>query len=213
MPPSGTYVLQAKNNHCRHPVTATQAELNENTYKALGRFLVAFSGVLHALEIATIQLLAPAAGRGRMLLEAALADRTAMPIMSSFFSVFYAYWGSQVADGDKKVLQCLRRELTELIQIRNRLMHDAWMGSSVGGTDGPHPFSRLRVRAHGSGVEYEISTADPSVLEQLASDADRLTTCINCAVWYHRPGQVGPELGIRFELVQGKVQQLSPAGP
>ena len=191
---------------------AAQTELNENTYRCLGRFVVAFSGVLHALETSTVQLLGPS-GQSRMLIEAALADRTASPIMSSFFSVFYAYWDAQITVGDKKVLQCLRRELSELIQTRNRLMHDAWMSTTVGGSKGPHPLARLRVRAHGTGVSYEVSASDPASLEQLAAAAQRLSECINGAVWYSRPGQIGPELEQRFEVSQGKLQRVLPAGP
>lgn len=184
-----------------------QAELNRTTYTALGRFVVAFSAVLGSLESSTVRLLG-ANGQTQRLIEAALADRTAYPIMSSFFSVFHAYWGDKITTGDKAVLRQLRRELTSLIEIRNRLMHDDWMSTAVGGDEGPHPLSRMRVRAHGSGVEYEIEPHPPHSLEQLAADATRLSSCINGAVWYCRPGQVGPELEQRYAVVDNKLQRI-----
>lgn len=189
-----------------------QAELNRTTYTALGHFVVAFSAVLGALESSTIRLLG-ANGRARLLIEAALADRTAYPIMSSFFSVFHAYWGDQITAGDKVVLRQLRRELTSLIEIRNRLMHDAWMSTTVGGEEGPHPLSRMRVRAHGTGVDYEIEPHPPKDLEQLAADATRLSSCVNGAVWYCRPGQVGPELEQRYAIAEGILQRVQSGGP
>jgi hypothetical protein len=193
-------------------VTTAQAVLDRTTYVALGHFVVAFSGILGSLESSTIQLLG-ANGRARILIEAALADRTAYPIMSSFFSVFYAYWGEKITPGDKAVLRQLRRELISLIEIRNRLMHDAWMSTTVGGDEGPHPLSRMRVRAHGAGVEYEMEPHSPQDLEQLAADATRLPSCVNGTVWYCRPGQVGPELEQRYTVVSDKLQRVQPRGP
>ena len=81
-----------------------QAELNRTTYTALGRFVVTFSAVLGSLESSTVRLLG-ANGQTQRLIEAALADRTAYPIMSSFFSVFHAYWGDKITTGDKAVLR------------------------------------------------------------------------------------------------------------
>lgn len=193
-------------------MTTAQAELDRTTYTALGHFVVAFSAVLGSLESSTIRLLG-AKGRAQLLVEAALADRTAYPIMSSFFSVFHAYWGDKITTGDKAVLRQLRRELTSLIEIRNRLMHDAWMSTTVGGDEGPHPLSRMRVRAHGAGVDYETEPYPPQDLEQLATDATRLSSCVNGAVWYFRPGQVGPELEQRYAVVGGKIQRVQPGEP
>ena len=181
-----------------------QRELNDSTYKALGHFVVAFSGVLYSLETSTIYLLG-ISGNGRMLVEAALTDRTAAPIVSSFFSVFHARWGDVLTKGDKQIMKCLRRELNELVRVRNRLMHDAWMSSTIGGDPGPHPLSGFRVRAHGEGVNYETTNYHPNDLEALIADAKRLSSNVNGTVWYQRPGQIGPELDRRFHIADGKV--------
>jgi hypothetical protein len=127
--------------------------------------------------------------------------------MSSFFSVFYSHWGDKLTIGDKTVLKQLRRELTDLIEVRNRLMHDGWMSTVTGGEEGPHPLARMRVRAHGAGVEYELKPQPPQDLEQLAADAARLSECVNGAVWYCRPGQFGPELEQRYEVIGGKLKR------
>jgi hypothetical protein len=98
------------------------------------------------------------------------------------------------------------RELDELVKVRNRLMHDAWMTSITGGDPGPHALIRHRVRAHGKGVEYESEAYMPEKLEKLVEDANRLASVVNGAVWYSRPGQQGPELHQRMCVVDGKVR-------
>lgn len=187
---------------------STQEELNSKTCMALGQFVVAFSGVLHALETSTMYLIAPAPDGARWaLLGAALADRTAAPIVASFFSVFHKRWEGSLSPEDSKILHCLRRELDDLVKQRNRLMHDAWMNRVVGGDPSPQPMSRHRVRAHGKGVEYENESYPPEKLEQIVQDANRLASVIHGAVWYRRDGQQGPELHSRMQIVDGKVQR------
>lgn len=83
-----------------------QEDLNEKIYRNLGLFVVAFSGTLHALESSTVHLIKtggdggpePLPGSVRsVLIEAAIADRTASPIIASFFSVFFTRWKSVTA--------------------------------------------------------------------------------------------------------------------
>jgi hypothetical protein len=189
--------------------TEAQQTLNDNTFKALGHFVVEFSGLLNALEYATLLLIGPGVSAvGNLLLKAALADRTAFPIMSSFFSVFFQRWTGQLTDDDTKIMKCLRKEITHLIEKRNRLMHDVWMYKAVGGDPGPHDMVRHRIRAHGGGVEFETESLGPPDLEALASDAKRLTEVVAGAVWYLRPGQIGPELGPRMAIVDGHVSRI-----
>lgn len=187
--------------------TFAQDELDAKICLALGRFVVAFSEVLYALETSTAYLILPTPdGVRRTLLNAALADRTAAPIVASFFSVLHKRWEGLVPEADVKILQCLRRELDDLVKERNRLMHDAWMTSIVGGDPAPQPMGRHRVRAHGKGVEYEHVPYPPEKIEQLVQDARRLASAINRAVWYQRDGQEGPELHPRMKITDGKVQ-------
>jgi hypothetical protein len=190
-------------------VTDAKAKLNDDTYRALGRYVVEFSGLLHALETSTVYLfgLGPDGGR-TMLIEAALAGRTADPIVSAFFSVFFKRWEGQLTPEDTKIMKCLRREIGDMVTERNRLMHDAWMGKTVGGDPGPHAMSRIRVRAHGTGVEFENIDYPPEKLELLAADLGRLAGVVNGSVWYRRPGQTGPELHPRIQIIDGKVQKV-----
>ncbi len=184
--------------------TAKQKELNEKTYTALGRFVVMFSGVLYAIENATVDLIG-APGRNRMLTQAALADRTASPIVSSFFTVFHEFWNGNLSERDIAIMKCLRRELNDLVKTRNRLMHDAWMTSIVGGEDEPNPLISHRIRAHGEGVEFEHTRYSPEILEQLADEAFRLSGVVNGCVHYERDGQNGPELEKRICVINNKV--------
>lgn len=186
--------------------TPEQYALDTQTHVALGRFVVSFSRLLHALESSTIHLLSPEPnGRQLLLLGAALAERTAMPISSAFFSVFYKRWEGTLTEIDIKILKAMRLELDDLIKERNRLMHDAWLSTSIDEEEGPHALTRFRIRKHGKGVDYESQTYPPKALEALVEVADRLSTVVNGAVWYLRRGQSGPELHSRMEVNDGKV--------
>lgn len=186
--------------------TPAQEELNRQTYMTMGKYVVAFSCLLHALETSTAKLIVPEPdGRRMMLLNAALAERTAAPIVGAFFSVFFKYWEGQMSTDDAAIMKCLRRELDDVVKERNRLMHDAWLGTTVGGDPGPHALTRFRVRAHGAGVEFESDSYPPERLDMLAENVHRLSSIVYGAVWYHRPGQSGPELAERFQIVDRKV--------
>lgn len=144
------------------------------------------------------------------LLSAALADRTAAPIVAAFFSVFHKYWEGELTPEDLAILKCLRSEIDDHVKERNRLMHDAWMSTSTGADAGPHPLVRFRVRAHGKGVEFQNRPYPPKVLEDLAQDLLRLSSVVSTSVWYRRPNQKGPELHLRMQIIDGKVTRTPP---
>lgn len=189
----------------------TQKELNEKIYTELGRFVVSFSGVLYALEHSTVHLIRTGTGPeplpgnvNSILVEAALADRTASPIVSSFFSVFFKRWEGLIGNEDAIILKNLRRELGQLVEKRNRLMHDAWLVPSVGGSPGPHPLHLSRTRAHGTGIEYTHQKLGPSEIQELAADAKRLSQVVWATTWHWIPGQAGPQLHPRIIVQDGK---------
>lgn len=186
--------------------------MHQNTFLALGKFVVEFSRLLHYTESATVQLIAPigtAASGARMLALAALADRTAYPIVSSYFSVFHQYWEEQLTPADIKILQSLRTEIEGLVTERNRLMHDSWQPVSGGGHDS-EILHKVRIRAHGKGANYEAEPYAPSSIDQLSERVRQLTDLLRAAVSYARPGQNGPELDRRMEI-RGKQVYPRPA--
>lgn len=181
-----------------------QSELDSNTYKALGRYVVAFSGLLNALESSTVHLVTRDS-REMKLLDAALGDRTASPIVAAYFAVFYTCWEGQMYEKDFSVMKCLRRELEDVVKERNRLMHDAWLSSAAGAYSGTIPMTQYRKRAHGTGVDYESVFYPPEKLELLSDDLNRLSSIVNATAWYGRRGQSGPELSKRFQVVDNRV--------
>ncbi|ERS07369.1 hypothetical protein Q668_05405 [Alcanivorax sp. PN-3] len=112
--------------------------------------------------------------------------------------------GGEITEADDLILKALRKEIQELIEQRNRIMHDAWMNTIGGGMDS-HPMSTMRVRVHGKGAEYERVEFAPEKLSNLADTAKRLSKVVNGIVWYWRPNMHGPEVADRFEVVDGKV--------
>jgi hypothetical protein len=191
--------------------TEKQSQLDEETFKEIGRFVVKFSGLLQALEESTIRLFGFGPdGRRYVLIKASLTDRTANPIASSFFSVYFERWGDDLSDGDKKLLKHLRKEIEALIKERNRLMHDVWLGKTVGGESGPHELARHRLRAHGSGAEFETVDYSPQRLNELATTASRLSSVVYSTSWYSNPNQKQPELELesRICIEKGEIKPM-----
>ena len=182
-----------------------QSKHDEETYKELGRFVVAFSHLLHSLESSTIFLFELGPYQHAIRIQAALADRTAAPIAASFFSVFFKRWEGALSKDEESIMACVRKEIDEIIKERNRLMHDVWLSKSVGGDPGPHDLSRLRVRAHGKGVEYESKDYSPASIREMVAKVERLVSVVNASTWYRREGQLGPELTNRLRIVNGRV--------
>ena len=185
--------------------TIEQELVNQETYLALGQFVVSFSHLLHSLEVSTVQLLDLGLDHKKSLLvKAALADRTASPITSSFFSVFFEKWGELITEDDARIMKALRTEIQSLVEQRNRFMHDAWMNTTGGGKDS-HPMSTMRVRAHGKGAEYVCLEMTPQNIKNLIDCTKRVTSVIYGSVWYSRPGMIGPEISDRFQIIDSKV--------
>lgn len=183
--------------------TDARSPLLESTYLALGRFAVEFSGVLNELESSTIHLVA--LGGFSLSLHAALADRTASAIVASFFAVAQVHWKEHLTERDREILAGLRRELEELVGLHDRLMRDAWMAANLGSGEQAKPTSRQRVIATSLGVDFKHQNYRPTDIELLVLHAHRLAGLVHDTAWYHRPGQDGPGLAARMDLVDGKV--------
>lgn len=188
-------------------------ELNERTFTAIGRFVVSFSGVIQALEQSTIFLMNPPAPGSRPirnLLEAALAGRTAEPATKTFFSVFYEAWGVAITDEDKKILKALRKEINDITEIRNRLLHDIWLNGYTGNDKIPSSMGRHRVRVHGEGVEHERIKIQPEDIEELAEKAKKISQYIWRICWFgpHLIFEVNtPNLKTSFDI-ENKVLKM-----
>lgn len=183
-------------------------DLNNDIYKALGHFVVEFSRLLHSLETSTSHLICPQPNGTMILIRTALADRTASPIITSFFSVFFKRWEGFIVEKDEKILKTLRKELDEIVKIRNRLMHDVWFcnfGQDSSDLDGLY---LQRLRAHGKGANFQTNHYSTSKINELTSDANRLSHIINNIVWYHPPEPNILELYLRFKIIDNKVIEI-----
>lgn len=167
------------------------------TFQALGGFVVGFSGLMRSLEAGTLDLVGPASNR--LLLEAALADRTAAPIIAGFFSVFAERWKATLEDTDRTLIRKLREEIEALVKIRNRLVHDAWMTST-----GSDNMVGMRMKATREGAETVITEYSPEILASYESDAMRLGGCIRAMVWRMLPGDQ-PGLSAKLKVADGRI--------
>jgi hypothetical protein len=187
---------------------AAQTQYYEDTYRALGLFVIRFSELLDSLQEATVECMTDGVMQ-RMLGYAALADRTAEPIQRSFFAVYFERWSGALTKDDEAILAQMRKEIRDLIEIRNRLMHDAWMRYAKVGAQGPkpRPLWRLRYKAHGSGLDIEDSAHTPDELVELGERARRLAQLVISTSFSVPEG--GPALNQRMEVVMvGKAKEV-----
>lgn len=178
---------------------------DQKTFSALGRFVVNFSHVVGSLEDGLIHLFSTAHHCPPELLFAAMGERTADQILKSFVAVFRWRYGREMLPKDELVFACLKKEVDELIQVRNRLMHDSWVHFREGGSEAPALIGRYRRRVHGKGVDHELSDFGPDRIESHADDAERLSSIISAVAFYGRPEAIGPELHPRLQIVDKKV--------
>lgn len=178
---------------------------DQKTFVALGRFVVNFSHVVGALEEGLIHLFRTAHDCPTELLAAAMGERAADQILKSFVAVFRWRYGRDMLQRDEQIIKCLRREVTSLIEDRNRLMHDSWLHRNEGGSKAPALIGRYRRRVSGEGVEHELSDFGPELIERRADDAERLSSIINAVAFYGRPDAIGPELHPRLQIIDKRV--------
>lgn len=102
-----------------HSEPVRLAQINE-IYQALGQFLAAFSGMVHAME----GDLYFAVGGNQQLLMAITVELTAYPLAQAWRSVMAQ--ATDLSEDDRKVLSDLRAEIGKLIELRNDWMHGTW---------------------------------------------------------------------------------------
>ncbi|MCL6618901.1 MAG: hypothetical protein K6T33_03835 [Thermomonas hydrothermalis] len=179
-------------------MTASDEIASAEILTTLGKFVTSFSYLLLALEKSTITLLSPGPVgsivpetviKQRTLLRAALSDRTASPMVSTFFSVIYEKWKDNLCDGDREILKHLRRELDDVIKERNRLMHDAWFWVVKSSNQNDGVLIRERLRANGRGVEIEEQEYSLERMNDLVENVRRLAGVVLMMVWDYRSGR------------------------
>jgi hypothetical protein len=194
--------------------------LVEELCNALGKFVMGFSGLQHDMESATTStLMGMGGGLADMwaspapmaLIQAAFQNRTAMQIMETFFSVFHERWKEKLSEDELKLLRQLQKEIKELVEDRNRILHDAWVTSHS--ADGPTDIGLFRVRVHGKGVEWTHKSMRPADLLAHAADAKRLGSIVTTCVFHLRKEMEGPTLTNRIAIVDGKVQRYDDQAP
>lgn len=186
--------------------TESQSRLIDETYRALGHYVVAFAGLMHGLDRATWYLLTfGSGGKDSMMLEAVLAGREARQIIEAFFAVYCLCWEGKLTRQDETILNQLRTELADAPKTRNRMMHDAWLYQMGGGDPVPQPLVLFRVQTHRSGANFVSDEQSPGQIEKLAADLERLSKAVNAIVFYRPPDQTGPKLDTRINIVDNKI--------
>jgi len=186
-----------------------QTQLNEATYLSLGRFVVTFSGLIHALITSKIHLAFTFPyGAAYEPESVRLNSLTAGPLVFEFIAAFKNKWDELISAEDLAIIECLNEELLALISERNRMMHDIWLSKTIGGHPGPHSFVRAGYNKTAAGSQYHNLDIYPDDIEPYTQTAKRLMNVVNCIAFYHRPGQTTPELSGRISLQNDTVSRM-----
>ena len=89
----------------------------DNLYRAVGRFVVKFEHLCHAMSWAVLFAFEVDGLRTQKLGQAAIADLTADPLRSIFMAVY-----AQLVDGkeERRILKALNKRIQDLIKQRNK---------------------------------------------------------------------------------------------
>lgn len=186
----------------------------DSIHLALGRFVAAFSLLIHSFEHGAFMLIhAPGLPPSDAFfrIKCLMSGRDANSIRDSFFAVLREAWRDEIKEPSNKILKALNKEAQELAELRNRLLHDVWMFSHTGGEpESQVVTSRFRVSSAKGGIhESQVRTAHD--IDGLTSDAKRLADCITAIVFYSSDTGFADDYDLtnRLALVDGKVDRLN----
>lgn len=143
----------------------------DELYRAIGRFVVEFSQLLHRLETMTVLLMAAGSAAPQQRTWALLAGRTAQPIVDGYFALLAEIHRDRWTDEDWRLVKGVRKEISDLIARRNRLSHDAWF-VGWGNEDTVDFRTATRRRLSSSPSDGARFTAAEFRADQLEAEAD-----------------------------------------
>jgi hypothetical protein len=186
----------------------------EQMHRAIGRFFVEFSQMIHAMDSATAFVIA--GGRPMSLAYAALGQRGAMTVVDAYFTLLAEIGYEDWNKADKEVVSKLKEEVKELVRVhRNRYVHDAWFVGWVSHKDGetwPADHRRHTYTPTKEGARMDWNTVTVTDLEAQSDNADRLRILVgnlmgNVVVKASRSGTTehDPSPSELMEIVDGQV--------
>ena len=145
-------------------------------YRAIGRFIVEVSQLVHTLEAhASWTLGPPPAGSGK--------SAPAQKAVARYFEAINRAGRGLVRDDDRKSLSQLHKELAQLIDERDRIAHDVWfVGWGSSDTTDWTPAERWQYRSGKEWAPINKPTLTAEGIDALAQDADRLRRLVG-NVW------------------------------
>jgi hypothetical protein len=184
-------------------------EQRDDLLRALGRFVVRFSWLIHTLETATagalqwtqrqdvidafnaaagggtnLQLVSDTTDPGRAAIWrqaiGVLSRKRAEHIINIYFAVCRVYGNLAWNDEDKRLAEAVQKELLEINARRNRLMHDSW---SVLGENAVRISDRSEVSITASRTRTRSSGAqvEPVIAGALDQDSDYMKSLTDVA--------------------------------
>lgn len=150
-------------------------------YQALGKFVVEFSHLHSMMQLMILQIITNIGSKEEHNRAWVLiSDITTYPVVVRLFSLLMHDHGDFWESEDIKVINRTRIEITDLIEKRNRILHDIWYLGHPNLPIDEH-FDAYRVRdltspkTGYSAVKSEIKVDD---IEELSSDLIRLRQVI-----------------------------------
>ena len=150
----------------------------DHIHRSIGHFMVAFSGIVQAMEFSIVMAMG---GQVQRATRALLSEYTVGPLAKAWRSVLIEAYGSEVGTGsnyrkelapdDEVMLSALSREVGTIDEIRNDLAHGTWL---VGwGNDETVDWSEAgfsRVKNAGTGVDFEAGKLAPMLKGKPTAD-------------------------------------------
>ncbi len=146
----------------------------DDLYRAVGRFVVHFEHLCHAMSFAVLFAFDTNGLRTQKLGQAVLADLTADPLRKIFLAVYAELTKDKE---DHRILTALNARIQKLIEHRNNVVHRTWMIGWASSTDtdfskaGSHKTINTMNGPQERPLDYEVAdfeklTAESETLKQ-----------------------------------------------
>jgi transposase len=188
----------------------------DDTYRAIGRYVVEFSRLIFHMRAAVVARMSPDDQRLGML---ALGEVTAWPIAGSFFAMCRAV--TDLDEAEEKVALELGKRVGKAIEQRNDIVHGDWFVgylSGFGGTPRDPALWRIKPSRHKGPFKWtDYPVTDLEVLADGLHELRQLVAEFGAVCLGTHPLGLGPELRsprVRdlFIFRDGAVRREGPIG-
>jgi hypothetical protein len=143
---------------------------HDDTYKAIGRYVVLFSEIVANMRNLLATRIAGQEDDERDLVEFSFGGLTAEPTANAFFAACRAL--AEMDKGEQAIEACLRKAVLEEIKRRNDLLHGDWIVDEFGDSGARAILHRVKAGSVKEPFRFSEYTAEQ--IEEMCAEADAL---------------------------------------